>query len=332
MPHVSNIRKYPPLAAKRAAIFPGSATWLAVIATGIVDAAWLTMSERLSLNPASLLALAPSVAVLAILALYCRSYGSERLQKLHVPMMGALFIVSGFMALRLLDHLAMSVPFPFVDDGLARLDTALGFDWLAYATWISHHHLLIVAFHLVYTGLTLVALIIFILLLVAAGPDRAKEFARLVFWTGLAATVIGAFFPAKAAMVRFASPALLAAFGPDAGMYPLPYLSALRSGMPHVLDLRELPGLVAIPSFHTACGLLIAYCCRGIRWISPLALLYSAIMIASTPIMGGHYFVDLIAGGCLTVVVVAADRWIAFANDKTGLATESLPVAASPRL
>jgi hypothetical protein len=79
------------------------------------------------------------------------------------------------MALRLLNHLTKSVPFPLADDGLARLDAAMGFDWLAYATWISHHHLLVVAFHLVYTDLTLVALIVFILLLVTAGPDWPRR-------------------------------------------------------------------------------------------------------------------------------------------------------------
>ena len=71
-------------------------------------------------------------------------------------------------------------------------------------------------------------------------------------------------------MDRFASSKLQAVFGPDAGIYPLPHLDALRSNAPHVLDLEHLPGLVNMPSFHTACALLIAYCCRGIRFLNVL--------------------------------------------------------------
>lgn len=327
MPTASKIQKFSLASLRRAADFPGRLTWLAVMAVGVVDTIWLTSSERLSLNLESLFSLAFSFTALAVLTLCSCQHGSARVQKMHAPMTGILFIILGFAVLRVFNHLTMSIPFALADDELARFDAALGFDWLVYADWVSHRPVIIAVFQFAYTGLTLVALIVFVLLLVAARQDRAKEFARLIFWTGLAATAIGAFFPAKAAMAHFASSDLMKAFGPDAGVYHLPYLSALRSNAAHVLDLRELPGLVVIPSFHTACGLLIAYCCRGIRWLFPAAILYSVTMIASTPIMGGHYFVDLIAGACLTVSMVAVDRWMSMSG-KTETISANSPVAA----
>ncbi len=240
-------------------------------------------------------------------------------------MAGALFIILAFMALRVLNHLTMSIPFAYVDDGLAKLDAILGFNWLAYAEWVAGRPLVVKAFQLSYTALTLVAIAVFAILFAARRIDRAREFVRLVFWSGLVTTVIGLFIPAKAAMDRFAASDLQAIFGPDAGVYPIPYLNVLRSNVPHVLNLDELPGLVAMPSLHTACGLLIAYSYRKIWLLQPLSIMYAVVMIASTPIMGGHYFVDLIGGGLLVAVVIFADNRIRHSVGATSPA--GLPVS-----
>lgn len=307
----------------REALFPGAAFWAALAAVAIVDVLWLALSNRLSLDLRSAAVLAPAVLLLAILRAYCRNRTDPRLQRLYVPITGALFVILAFSALRVLNHLTMSVPFPYVDDGLAKLDATMGLNWTTYAQWVAERPLLVTLFQLVYTGLTLIALTVFIALFAARRIERAREFVRLIFWSGLSATLIGAFFPAKAAMDRFASSDLRAVFGPEAGVYHLPYLDALRSNLPHVLDLQELPGLVVIPSFHTACALLIMYCCRKVPVLQPLSIFYGVTMIASTPIMGGHYFVDLIAGTALTAAVILADARIGApraAKTATGLA------------
>jgi membrane-associated phospholipid phosphatase len=278
-------------------------------------------------DPWSGQAIAPAVALLAILRSYCLSRSEARLQRLYVPLAGALFIILAFTALRVLDHLTMSIPFPYVDDGLAKLDAILGFNWLGYAEWVAGRPLVVKAFQLSYTALTLVAIAVFIILFAARRIDRAREFVRLIFWSGLVTTVIGLFIPAKAAMDRFASLDLRAIFGPDAGVYPIPYLNVLRSNVPHVLNLEELPGLVAMPSFHTACALLIVYSCRKIWLLQPLSIMYAVVMIASTPIMGGHYFVDLIGGGLLVAVVIFADNRIRYSIGATSPAGLPVPYA-----
>lgn len=290
--------------------FPGPGLWVALAAVGLADALWLALSDRLSLDLRSAAALLPAVALLAVLRVYCRTRADIRLRRLYLPVTGALYIVLAFTALRVLNHLTMSVPFPLVDDPLAKLDAMLGLNWLAYTHWVAERPLLVTLFQLAYTGLTLVALAVFVALFAARRIERAREFVRLIFWSGLSATIIGAFFPAKAAMDRFASLDLRAVFGPEAGVYHLPYLDALRANLPHVLDLQELPGLVVIPSFHTACALLIVYSCRKVPVLQPLSIFYGVTMIASTPIMGGHYFIDLIAGTALTGAIVLADARI----------------------
>ena len=300
--------------AQPATSFPGRGLWLTLAAIAIIDATWLTLSQRLSLDPWSSLPILPVVTLLPLLASYCRTRDDFHLQRLSDPLAGTLFIALAFAALRVFNHLTMSQPFPWVDDTLAKLDADLGFNWLGYTEWIARQPLIIDAFQLTYTGLTLVAVAVFVLLFVAAGVDRAREFIRLIFWSALITTIIGATVPVRGAMDRFASAKLQAVFGPNAGIYPLPYLDALRANAPHVLDLERLPGLVSMPSFHTASALLIAYCCRNIRFLNVLSVLYAVVMIASTPIMGGHYFVDLIGGALLVIAVVLIDRRISYSR------------------
>lgn len=295
----------------RTALTPGGVSWAALAAVMVFDGVWLSLSGHFALDPSPLFILLPSVATLALLAVYCRVHGSELLAKLHEPLMGTMFVILAFNALHVFNHLTMSIPFPFVDDRLAGLDDLLGFNWLAYTTWVSRHPLIVLAFQIAYQGLTLITAFVFAMLFVAIGSERAREFCRLVFWTGLITAVIGAACPARGAMDRFASADLRLVFGPDAGVYPIPYIVAARGQALDILDLRELPGLIAMPSFHTICGLLIVYACRG-RWpICGAVALYSATMIASAPILGGHYFVDLIAGGLVTVIAVAIDSRVA---------------------
>ena len=299
----------------RAMDFPGVGYWAALVIVFAISAIWLLTSERLSLDPSSVRMVLLFAGLTAFFVFYCRSRTDLRLRRLSVPLIGTLFIILAFTALRVLNHLMMSVPLPWADDRLAELDAILGLDWLTYAKWVAARPLIVTAFEFAYTGLTAVVLTVFVALWVIGRVDRAKEFLRLVFSTGLAVTVIGALLPARGAMDRLALPYMQEIFGPTAGVYYVPYLQALRSNLPHVLNLQELPGLVAIPSFHTACALLIMYSCRGLTGFRILSIFYSVVMIASTPIMGGHYFIDLICGGLLVVVVLLAYRRLHYSVD-----------------
>jgi hypothetical protein len=295
----------------RAVLVPDEVSWMALAAVIVFDVVWLSLSHHFVLDLSSLFALLPSVVVLGLLAVSCRLHGGELPGKLHEPLMGTMFVIVAFNALRIFNHLTMSIPFPFVDDDLARLDGLLGLNWLAYTTWVSHYPWIVFAFQVAYQGLTLVTAVIFAMLFVVIGSERAREFCRLVFWTSLVTAIIGVAFPARAAMDRFASTSLRSVFGPDAGVYPIPYITAARGPGVAILDMRELPGLIAMPSFHTICGLLIVYSCRGHRLLFPLVALYCATMIASAPILGGHYFVDLIAGAVFTAIAIAIDFRVA---------------------
>jgi membrane-associated phospholipid phosphatase len=85
-------------------------------------------------------------------------------------------------------------------------------------------------------------------------------------------------------------------------------LGPVRDGRLRVLDLFGLAGIVTFPSFHATSAALYAWALWPVRWFRPIAILANAAMLASTPIDGGHYFVDLVAGIAVAVAAVVAAR------------------------
>lgn len=278
-------------------------SWKLILIVAAAEIVWL-VSTPLSVAAASWLSIAGIlVAALAFLVLGPRLADRPRL---HTLAAGATIAMVSWPALRLLNHVTMSSGFPLADPQLAAIDAALGLDWLAYMRWLDGHPGLVAAMDLVYGSLSFYSCVAFLILLAARGPERAREFVLLFLAMAVASIVIGMFVPATGAMVHYApDPGLFQAIRADAGTYFWPPLQQLRSRPDLSLDLANLPGLVALPSFHTAMGVAMIWCSRGgLRLFIP-SLAVNLLMIASTPLFGGHYFVDVFAGAALA----AAAAW-----------------------
>jgi membrane-associated phospholipid phosphatase len=74
------------------------------------------------------------------------------------------------------------------------------------------------------------------------------------------------------------------------------------------VDSRHLQGVVTFPSFHAIMALLTAYALHDIRILSPFAWLWSGLVVLSTIPIGGHYAVDLLAGGVVWGILTMAFR------------------------
>ncbi len=218
---------------------------------------------------------------------------------------GTLFLSLAWPSLRLLNHLTMMAPFPYADDLLLRWDQLLSMPWTPYFDFVASSPFWFNLLDLSYTALSSVSYVAMLVLCFLADPRRVRFFIEVFFVTALFCLIVGAAFPAKAA-VAILVPDLTGYNIPVyPGVYHLESLEALRSpeGIV-VLDLHKLPGLVTFPSFHTAAGiLLIVAFWRTVFFLPVLA--YSVLMIASTPVFGGHYFVDLIAGTLVAIVICA---------------------------
>src|SRR5699024_1918630 len=133
---------------------------------------------------------------------------------------------------------------------------------------------------------------------------RVTEYIVLTFWCGLVVTIVGSLLPAKGAVAYLATADIKNALPAYSGTYHLVPLHLLRNAEVFVIGTHKLEGLITFPSFHTVWAMLVAYMWRGTGPIFPLMIFYAALVIASTPLVGGHYFIDIAAGAIIAVLAI----------------------------
>src|SRR4051794_11258172 len=214
-------------------------------------------------------------------------------------------------------YVAAAPNFPMQDSALLAMDRALGLDWMAYLTFLHQRPLLS---SWVDFGYTMIKWPLFLIpVALAARHDYVRiQQHTLAFLIALVVTVIiSAFVPA---LGTFAELGLkisdYSAFGAAAYESQLADLPAVRDGTLRALDLGSLSGIVTFPSFHAASAALYLWALWPVKWLRPVTVLANAAMLAATPIVGGHYFVDIFAGiavaaGAIAVAGIICRRIIA---------------------
>ncbi|HST37298.1 MAG TPA: phosphatase PAP2 family protein [Allosphingosinicella sp.] len=281
--------------------------WLVLGVLLAIEAVWLLATPLGLTGPTAAVLAQLGVMVGTSLFLARRFRGHPRL---HALCAGGAFLFAAWPALRLFNHLTMSLALPLADARLAGWDRAIGFDWLGYVQWADGHPLLLRAMSFSYGNLTGYTCLLFLLLALGRNPaQRCRELIALFLGTALFCTGVGAFFPAVAAMAYYRpSPELFTYVGPQTGSYHLAVLEALRNDPAHLFDLSNMPGLVTFPSFHTAMGVIAIYCARGTHWLFWPMLALNLVMIASTPVLGSHYGIDILAGAATALGAIALHR------------------------
>jgi membrane-associated phospholipid phosphatase len=139
---------------------------------------------------------------------------------------------------------------------------------------------------------------------------RLEEFTLAFGLALIVTTIISALVPAIGVYQQIGlDPPMLSHIDPRAYLDQVRDLAPVREGALRHLNLFALAGIVTFPSFHAASAALYAWALWPVRWMRPLALLANGAMLTSTPIDGGHYFVDLIAGVAVAVLAIMAARW-----------------------
>jgi len=200
-----------------------------------------------------------------------------------------------------LSYLVISTNAPLFDAPLAAWDSALGFDWLAMHTWVQSQPwarlTLRVAYH---SGILQLAFVI-LFLGFTGRTERLQEFMRLFILTTLVTIVVSGILPAGGTWKHYAS----------AGPFDVSFLShfeLLRDGSMHDIPLTlKMQGLISFPSLHAAMALQFIHAVRGTRLLPGFVVL-DAAMLVSTPVTGGHYVVDVLAGAALVFGLIALDR------------------------
>jgi membrane-associated phospholipid phosphatase len=73
-----------------------------------------------------------------------------------------------------------------------------------------------------------------------------------------------------------------------------------------VVRLDDLEGLITFPSFHTTNAILFAWALWPVRYLQVPILVLNALMVASTPTAGSHYFSDIVGGTAVAFLAIAA--------------------------
>lgn len=291
-------------------VFPGRVSYCLVFAIAVLNAVLIALSP-VSLPLGDLLAPATIVALMLGATVVADRYSpdDDKLQKfltrLGYFLQGLVFLQLAWLSVRVFNHVTMSFPLPYTDALLSGWDVAMGFDWLAYFRFVQENDAVRVLLDYSYESLSLTSFIAFVILMVLPDLRRARYFLETFLVTAVICTAAGMFFPAEAAVAYYLGQAdQMRNFATPPGVYHLDHMMQLRSGQPFAMDVNNLPGLVTFPSFHTAAGIILVASFWRTRLFAPV-LAYSTVMIASTPIYGGHYFVDLIAG----IAVAWAVAW-----------------------
>ena len=220
---------------------------------------------------------------------------------------GFLYLAITVLCAVLAAYAMQRLAFPLRDDLFARMDTALGFDWLGYAHWVDGHLSVQRLFHFAYYTIQIQIVLPLVVLVLFNRTDEARIY-LLAFTIALSTTiVISALLPAAGpiASVDRASFHILK----FTGATPLDHLMRLREvGR---LILRDAPGGIAtFPSFHSTIAVLTPLALRAHRRIFVVLIVLDAAMLGGTITEGAHYFVDVLAGSAMAVFAYVLARRI----------------------
>jgi len=287
------------------------ALWALIVLQGFLIAIWIAVDPRISFTPTdgsqTVIAIAACLLIITTVEYLVpaerRSKGVERVRIMAV---GLAFLIVAFVGIRLLNYLTMALALPLADERLASWDRLLGLDWYGYALRLGQYPDLLRYIQIPYLFTIQSVALIFMGLTLFGKIERAKELVTLLFLGALVTISVSGFFPATAAMVHYMDDPLRALYGSNVGVYHMATFNYLREAQHIGLSFADLPGLATFPSFHTMCGLLVAYALRDHVLTLLAGCIWTGAMLMATPIYGGHYFIDIIAGAAVIATLAAA--------------------------
>ncbi|MCA3607418.1 MAG: phosphatase PAP2 family protein [Methylobacterium sp.] len=231
-------------------------------------------------------------------------YSTVRRDPLIVRSVVACLILPSYAAaVNILTFHAASLEMPLMDATFARWDAALGLDWPAFARWNAEQHVIRTYGIYIYAYWYFLApLLLIVHSMMRKDLARLERIVGFIVVSGVLTVAIGSLMPAASVFAHHGISDEFARYLNSAvdANYAKVY-AAMRNSEPiSLMDVAH--GTVTFPSHHTLIGVAaILFSMHSLRF-ALLMVPPSLAMIFLTPTMGGHYFVDLIAGAALAIL------------------------------
>ncbi len=230
-----------------------------------------------------------------------------------------------------LSYVAASAGLPLWDEQLMLWDRHLGLDWMALLSAMNAYPDLHPAFRFAYLSFTVQATTTVLALAFTNRLIRLRRFLLGFMLATVVTIAISALMPAQGVWGHLH----LAAsdypnIAPVTQNTHLAVFLGLRDGSFRELMAQGSEGIITFPSLHAALGLLFILAMWPVPYLRWVAFALNALMIAATPVDGGHYFSDVVAG-----LAIAAACWAATARlsrTMPAAAADAAPAAPAPSI
>ncbi|MGY8666632.1 phosphatase PAP2 family protein [Bradyrhizobium sp. UFLA05-109] len=210
-----------------------------------------------------------------------------------------------------LTYVAAAANLPLQDANLLSFDRLLGLDFRAYLAFMNDRPMLANALAVIYNSIQWQILLVVVFLPLMGCERRTAEFIMAFAIALVATTVISTLLPATGVYGTLGLreeefPNIV----PGCYYYGMREIPPVRDGTLRLLDVFHLGPVLTFPSFHAVTAVLYAWACWPVRYLRTAGLFWNGAMVVSTPVNGGHYFVDILAGMAVAALSIAAVKGI----------------------
>ncbi len=295
------------------------AGWLLTLAL-LLPIGALQLYDPFALHWRSLL---PPGLFVAILAAAAYVYRHRRPEPRIVAMVVGLQQMVLFTCLGiLLSYMIAARGGAFWDASFHRWDLAVGLDWRAYLDFVNARPALGTILRLAYASLMPQMIVVILALGFAGRLLQLRMVVIAAILSGTAAILISGLMPAMAYFVHLGlGPQDYPNLHPAAAFVHQEHMLALRSGTMRLVSFETMEGIITFPSYHAALAAIFAWGFAHAHWtIRWPGIAVATLTLLATPIDGGHYFVDVIAGCALAALGLwAASRLALFERPEWAL-------------
>ncbi len=267
------------------------------------------MGFRLEPDGVQAAIIAPLALLAAIWVVYTRYRPDAALA--DFSLYAALMII-GSMVLAPLSYMNTALNFPLQDTSLAAIDLALGLNWRAFTANVGglnrySNFIYELTFPLIFVTM--------LSLLLVYGITAIKRFVTAFILTGFITCVLCGPFVAIGPYIYYSidlqslNGFVPTALQPGTLVDYVPTFRGLRDGTIRVISFVDGRGVVTFPSFHAVLSVLMTLCYVGRsplqKVLLAMAIVVNGAILITVPVSGGHYFIDVIAGG-----VVGVAGWV----------------------